>query len=89
MLNMTIMLNVNLQHPTKVLMSGYHDSRKAFDDLQEIIESSSINNLTIEQRKSAISEFKKLESAFKLLQEARERFDGLKKEFEEKINSSN
>jgi len=40
------MTNVNLQHPTKVLMSGYHDSRKAFDDLQEIIESSSINSLT-------------------------------------------
>jgi len=86
---MTIMTNVNLQHPTKVLMSGYHDSKKAFDDLQEIIESSSINSLTTEQKKNALSEFKKLESVFKLLQEARERFDGLKKEFEEKVNSSN
>ena len=83
------MTNVNLQHPTKVLMSGYHDSRKAFDDLQEIIESSAINSLTPEQKKNAISEFKKLESVFKLLQEARERFDGLKKEFDEKVNSSN
>ena len=83
------MTNVNLQHPTKVLMSGYHDSRKAFDDLQEIIESSAINSLTPEQKKNAISEFKKLESAFKLLQEARERFDSLKKEFDEKVNSSN
>ena len=83
------MINVNLQHPTKVLMSGYHDSKKAFDDLQEIIESSSINSLTPEQKKNALSEFRKLESVFKLLQEARERFDGLKKEFEEKVNSSN
>jgi hypothetical protein len=83
------MTNVNLQHPTKVLMSGYHDSRKAFDDLQEVIESSAINSLTPEQKKNAISEFKKLESAFKLLQEARERFDSLKKEFDEKVNSSN
>ena len=86
---MMIMINVNLQHPTKVLMSGYHDSKKAFDDLQEIIESSSINRLTPEQKKNALSEFRKLESVFKLLQEARERFDGLKKEFEEKVNSSN
>jgi len=86
---MTIMINVNLQHPTKVLMSGYHDSKKAFDDLQEIIESSAINSLTTEQKKNALSEFRKLESVFKLLQEARERFDGLKKEFEEKVNSSN
>ena len=86
---MTIMINVNLQHPTKVLMSGYHDSKKAFDDLQEIIESSSINSMTTDQKKNALSEFKKLESVFKLLQEARERFDGLKKEFEEKVNSSN
>jgi len=86
---MTIMINVNLQHPTKVLMSGYHDSKKAFDDLQDIIESSAINSLTTDQKKNALSEFKKLESAFKLLQEARERFDGLKKEFEEKTNSSN
>ena len=86
---MMIMINVNLQHPTKVLMSGYHDSKKAFDDLQEIIESSSINSLTPEQKKNALSEFRKLESVFKLLQEARERFDGLKKEFEEKVNSSN
>ena len=85
---MMIMINVNLQHPTKVLMSGYHDSKKAFDDLQEIIESSSISSLTTEQKKNAVSEFKKLESVFKLLQEARERFDGLKKEFEEKVNSS-
>ena len=83
------MTNVNLQHPTKVLMSGYHDSRKAFDDLQEVIESSAINSLTPEQKKNAISEFKKLESAFKLLQEARERFDSLKKEFDERVNSSN
>ena len=86
---MTIMNNVNLQHPTKVLMSGYHDAKKAFDDLQDIIESSAINSLTTEQKKNALSEFKKLESVFKLLQEARERFDGLKKEFEEKVNSSN
>ncbi len=86
---MMIMINVNLQHPTKVLMSGYHDSKKAFDDLQEIIESSTINSLTPEQKKNALSEFRKLESVFKLLQEARERFDGLKKEFEEKVNSSN
>ena len=86
---MTIVNNVNLQHPTKVLMSGYHDSKKAFDDLQDIIESSAINSLTTDQKKNALSEFKKLESAFKLLQEARERFDGLKKEFEEKVNSSN
>lgn len=84
---MMIMINVNLQHPTKVLMSGYHDSKKAFDDLQEIIESSSINSLTPEQKKNALSEFRKLESVFKLLQEARERFDGLKKEFDEKVNS--
>jgi uncharacterized phage infection (PIP) family protein YhgE len=83
------MINVNLQHPTKVLMSGYHDSKKAFDDLQEIIESSAINTLTAEQKKNALSEFRKLESVFKLLQEARERFDGLKKEFEEKVNSLN
>jgi uncharacterized phage infection (PIP) family protein YhgE len=83
------MINVNLQHPTKVLMSGYHDSKKAFDDLQEIIESSAINTLTAEQKKNALSEFRKLESVFKLLQEARERFDGLKKEFEEKVNSIN
>lgn len=80
------MINVNLQHPTKVLMSGYHDAKKAFDDLQDIIESSAINNLTAEQKKNAISEFRKLDSAFKLLQEARERFDGLKKEFDEKVN---
>lgn len=85
---MMTMINVNLQHPTKVLMSGYHDSKKAFDDLQEIIESSSINSLTTEQKKNALSEFKKLESVFKLLQEARERFDDLKKEFEEKVNST-
>ena len=83
------MNNVNLQHPTKVLMSGYHDSKKAFDDLQDIIESSSFNSLTIDQKKNAVSEFKKLENVFKLLQEARERFEGLKKEFEEKVNSSN
>jgi hypothetical protein len=82
------MMNVNLQHPTKVLMSGYHDSKKAFDDLQEIIESSSINNLSPEQKKNALSEFKKLDSVFKLLQEARERFEGLKREFEEKTVSS-
>ena len=86
---MMIMINVNLQHPTKVLMSGYHDSKKAFDDLQEIIESSSINSLTPEQKKNALSEFRKRESVFQFLQEARERFDGLKKEFEEKVNSSN
>ena len=79
------MNNVNLQHPTKVLMSGYHDSKKAFDDLQDIIESSAIANFTIEQKKNALSEFKKLENVFKLLQEARERFDGLKKEFDEKV----
>jgi hypothetical protein len=78
------MMNVNLQHPTKVLMSGYHDSRKAFDDLQEIIESSSIKNLTAEQKKNALSEFKKLDSAFKLLQEARDRFEGLRREFDER-----
>jgi len=83
------MINVNLQHPTKVLMSGYHDSKKAFDDLQEIIESSAIKTLTADQKKNVLSEFRKLESVFKLLQEARERFDGLKKEFEEKVNSSN
>ena len=86
---MTIMINVNLQHPTKVLMSGYHDSKKAFDDLQEIIESSSINSLTPEQKKNALSEFRKLDSVFKLLQEARERFEGLKKEFEEKTSALN
>jgi hypothetical protein len=83
------MNNVNLQHPTKVLMSGYHDSKKAFDDLQDIIESSSIASLTPEQKKNALSEFRKLENAFKLLQEARERFDGLKKEFDEKVGSVN
>ena len=80
------MINVNLQHPTKVLMSGYHDSKKAFDDLQDIIESSAMNSLSPDQKKNALSEFRKLESVFKLLQEARERFDGLKKEFEEKVN---
>jgi hypothetical protein len=83
------MTNVNLQHPTKVLMSGYHDSKKAFDDLQDIIESSWINSLTLEQKKNALSEFRKLENVFKLLQEARERFDGLKKEFDEKTSSIN
>jgi len=83
------MMNVNLQHPTKVLMSGYHDSRKAFDDLQEIIESSSITTMTLDQKKNALSEFRKLDSVFKLLQEARERFDGLKKEFEEKTSALN
>jgi hypothetical protein len=81
------MNNVNLQHPTKVLMSGYHDSKKAFDDLQDIIESSSITSLTPEQKKNALSEFRKLENVFKLLQEARERFEGLKKEFDEKVGS--
>ena len=81
------MNNVNLQHPTKVLMSGYHDSKKAFDDLQDIIESSTINSLTPEQKKNALSEFRKLENVFKLLQEARERFDGLKREFDEKVGS--
>jgi hypothetical protein len=81
------MNNVNLQHPTKVLMSGYYDSKKAFDDLQDIIESSSITSLTPEQKKNALSEFRKLENVFKLLQEARERFDGLKKEFDEKVGS--
>jgi hypothetical protein len=83
------MINVNLQHPTKVLMSGYHDSRKEFDDLQEIIESSSIASMTPDQKKNALSEFRKLDSVFKLLQEARERFDGLKKEFEEKTSALN
>jgi len=81
------MNNVNLQHPTKVLMSGYHDSKKAFDDLQDIIESSTITSLTPEQKKNALSEFRKLENVFKLLQEARERFDGLKREFDEKVGS--
>jgi translation initiation factor 2 alpha subunit (eIF-2alpha) len=81
------MMNVNLQHPAKVLMSGYYDSKKAFDDLQEVIESSSIKNLTPEQKKNALSEFKKLDSAFKLLQEARERFEGLRREFDERTQA--
>lgn len=70
-------------------MSGYHDAKKAFDDLQEIIESSAISNFTTEDKKGTLAEFKKLENVFKLLQEARERFDGLKKEFEEKTNFLN
>lgn len=80
------MNKVNLQHPTKVLSSGYHDAKKAFDDLQEIIESSSIKSFTNDDKKTALAEFKKLDNAFKLLHEARERFDGLKKEFGEKTN---
>ena len=83
------MIKVNLQHPTKVLSSVYHDAKKAFDDLQEIIESNSIKSFTVEDKKSALAEFKKLDNAFKLLQESRERFDGLKKEFEEKTNFLN
>ena len=88
-LNQTIMIKVNLQHPTKVLSSGYHDASKAFNDLQETIESSAIKSFTADDKKSALSEIKKLDNAFKLLQEARERFDGLKKEFEEKTSHLN
>ncbi len=83
------MNKVNLQHPTKVLSAVYHDAKKAFDDLQEIIESSAIKSFTIEDKKSALAEIKKLDNAFKLLQETRERFDGLKKEFDEKTNFLN
>ena len=53
---MTIMNKVNLQHPTKVLSSGYHDASKAFNDLQEIIESSAIKNFTVDDKKSALAE---------------------------------
>ena len=80
------MNKVNLQHPTKVLSSVYHDANKAFNDLQEIIESSAIKSFTADDKKSALAEIKKLDNAFKLLQEARERFEGLKKEFDEKTS---
>ena len=83
------MNKVNLQHPTKVLSSVYHDAKKSFDDLQEIIESSAIKSFTTDDKKGAQAEFKKLDNAFKLLQEVRERFDGLKKEFEEKTSFLN